>query len=90
MILNEDIVGIEKPDGICLIAFVVNEFSGLFLPSSIFSIMHSRSALIINGALSEFLYWLNSNILVSWEGIITLQKSLFSHTFYVIRVCFLF
>ena len=56
MILNEDIVGIEKPDGICLIAFVVNEFSGLFLPSSIFSIMHSRSALIINGALSEFLY----------------------------------
>ena len=29
----------------------------------------------------RFLIWLNSNILVSPEGIITLQKSLFSRTF---------
>ena len=31
--------------------------------------------------LSDFWYWLNSNILVSSEGIITLQKNLLSHTF---------
>ena len=37
MPLNEDIVGIEKP-------FAVDEFSGLFLHPSIFSIIHSRSA----------------------------------------------
>ena len=30
----------EKPDGICLPNFVVDEFSGLFLDPSIFSIKH--------------------------------------------------
>ena len=44
LLLNEDIVGIEKPDGICSFTFVVDEFSGLFLHPSIFSIIHSRSA----------------------------------------------
>ena len=44
MILNEDIVDIDKPDGICLLAVVVDEFSGLFLHPSIFCIIHSRSA----------------------------------------------
>ena len=44
MSLNDNIVDIEKPDGICLPTFVVNEFSGLFLHSAIFSIKHSRSA----------------------------------------------
>ena len=44
MLLNEDIVDIEKPDGICSLTFVVDEFSGLFLHPSIFSIIHSRSA----------------------------------------------
>ena len=43
-VLNDDIVDIEKPDGICLPTFVVDEFSGLFLHPSIFSIKHSRSA----------------------------------------------
>ena len=80
MLLNEDIVGIEKPDGICLPNFVVDEFSALFLHPSIFSIEHLRSTYITSGALSDFLHWLNSNILVSSEGLITLQKSLFSHT----------
>ena len=28
--LNEDIVDIEKPDGICSLTFVIDEFSGLF------------------------------------------------------------
>ena len=42
--LNDDIVDIEKPDGICSPTFVVDEFSGLFLHPSIFSIKHSRSA----------------------------------------------
>ena len=44
MLVNEDIVNIEKPDGICSLAFVVAEFSGLLLHPSIFSIIHSRSA----------------------------------------------
>ena len=30
MILIEDIVDIEKPDGICLLTFFVVQFSGLF------------------------------------------------------------
>ena len=51
MLLNVDI---EKPDGISLLTFAVDEFSGLFLNPSIFPIIHSRSAYIINGALSDF------------------------------------
>ena len=43
MLLNDDIVEIEKPDGICLLNFVVDEFSGIFLHPSIFSIIHSKS-----------------------------------------------
>ena len=31
MFLNDDIADTEKPNGICLPTFVVNEFSGLFL-----------------------------------------------------------
>ena len=42
--LKNDIVGIEKPDGICSLTFVVNQFSGLFLHLQIFFNMHSRSA----------------------------------------------
>ena len=50
-------VDIEKSDGISLLTFVLNdEVLGLFLHSSIFSIIHSRSASIINDALSDFLY----------------------------------
>ena len=44
MFLNDDIVDIEKPDGICLPTFVVNEFSRLFLHPSIFSVKDPRSA----------------------------------------------
>ena len=44
MFLNDDIVDIEKPDGICLPTSFVYEFSRLFLHPSIFSIKHSRSA----------------------------------------------
>ena len=44
MFLNDHIVDIEKPDGICPLTFVVHEFSGLFLYPLIFSIKHSRSA----------------------------------------------
>ena len=56
MLLNYNIVDIEKPDGICSLTFVVNEFPGLFLHPSIFYFIHSRSAYIINGALPDFLY----------------------------------
>ena len=55
MLLNEDIVDTEKSDGTCSPTFVVDEFSGLFLHTSIFSIKDSRSAEIINGALSNLL-----------------------------------
>ena len=44
MLLNNDIVLIEKPDGICSLTFVGDTFSGLFLHPSIFSITHSKSA----------------------------------------------
>ena len=44
MVLNDDIVDIENPDGICSPTFVVNEFSGLLLLPSIFSTKHSRYA----------------------------------------------
>ena len=80
MLLNDDIVGTEKSHGICFLISTVNKFWELFLDPSIFSIKHSRSA-IINGALSDVWHWLNYNILVSLEGITTSQKSLFSHTF---------
>ena len=35
----------------------------------------------MNGAVSDFWYWLDYNVLLYSEGIIILQKSLFSHTF---------
>ena len=44
MLLNDDIVEIERPDEICSLTFVMNEFSGLYLHPSVFSIKHSRSA----------------------------------------------
>ena len=44
MLLNKDIVDIEKPDGICSLTFVVDEFSGLILHPSIIYIIQSRSA----------------------------------------------
>ena len=44
MLLNKDLVDIEKPDRICSLTFDVDEFSGLFLHLLIFSIIHSRSA----------------------------------------------
>ena len=54
MLLNYDIVDTEKPDGICLPAFLVKNIAELFINPSIFSIKHSRSKYIINGALSDF------------------------------------
>ena len=44
MLLNEDIVDIQKRDGICLLTFVLDEFSGLSLHPSISPIIHLRSA----------------------------------------------
>ena len=42
MLSNDDILCIEKPDGRCLLTFVVGTFSRLFLYPLIFSIKHSR------------------------------------------------
>ena len=39
MLLNEDIVDFEKRDGTFSLTFVVDEFSGLFLHPSTFSII---------------------------------------------------
>ena len=44
MSLNDDIVEIEKPDGICSSTIVVDDFSGLLLHPSMFSIKNLRSA----------------------------------------------
>ena len=44
MLLNQNIEEIEKSDGIYLLNFVVDEFLGLFLHPSIFSINHLRFA----------------------------------------------
>ena len=46
MLLNDDIVDMKKPDRICSLAFVPEEFSVLFLLISInlFHYIHSRSA----------------------------------------------
>ena len=43
MLLNDNIVDIEKRDGIFSLTFAVNEFSELFLHPSVFSIKDSRS-----------------------------------------------
>ena len=55
MLLDEDVVDIEKPDVVCSLTFVADEFSGLFLHLSILSIIHSRSGVCLSGALSNFL-----------------------------------
>ena len=91
MLLNDDIADIEKAELMCMSTFVVDEFTGLFLHPSAFSIKHSRPAKIISGALSYFLYRSNSNIFVSLEGIIILQKSFviyFPMLFYAVQVFF--
>ena len=44
MVINEDFLEMENPDRICLLTFVVDEFSGLLLHPSIFPVIHSRSA----------------------------------------------
>ena len=52
---HDDIIAIEKLDGICSLTFVVDEFSGLLLHPAFFSIKHSRrSAQVINCVLSIF------------------------------------
>ena len=54
MLLNDDIVDIEKVYGICSLTFVMDEFLGLFLHPAIFSIKHSRFTQIKDGALTDF------------------------------------
>ena len=64
----------RKPNGTCSVTLIVDKFSELFLHPSVFFVKHSRYVSMIIGALSDFCYWLNSNILVSLEGTIMLQK----------------
>ena len=44
MLLNENFVDIEKPGEMCSPIFVADEFSGMILHPTIFSVKHSRSA----------------------------------------------
>ena len=44
MVLDDDIVDIEKAGGICSPNFFIGECLGFFLHPSIFSMKHSRSA----------------------------------------------
>ena len=44
MLFNDDIVDIAKPDGICSLFFVEEEFSELFLHLTVFSIEHPKFA----------------------------------------------
>ena len=81
MFLSDSIADIGKSDRICSTTFVMDNFSGLFLYPSVFSIIDSRSAWITNAILADFGYLLNSKILVSSKGITRSKKSLFSHTF---------
>ena len=43
MLSNDDIIDIEKPDGICSLTLVLDEFFGFFLHPSVFSTKHPRS-----------------------------------------------
>ena len=43
MSLNDDVVDIEKPDVIYLLAFVVADFSRLYLHGTIYSFKDSKS-----------------------------------------------
>ena len=90
MILNDYIVDIEKIYGMCSPNFVVDEFSGLILHSLIFCIKHWRYALMINGASSNFLYWLNSNTEVSSKESQHYKNLYFYIIFNVIQICFWF
>ena len=54
MLLNDDTVDLKKSDGICSPTFFVDKFPEFLKHPSIFSFEHSRSALIINYALSDF------------------------------------
>ena len=56
MVLNDGLVDIEKSNVIFSPTFVVNEFSGLFLNPSIFSIKLSWSAKIIIDDIWDFLF----------------------------------
>ena len=56
MLLNDDVVEIEKHNGICSPIFSVDKFSGLFFYPSNFSIKLSRSVYTTNDALSDFWY----------------------------------
>ena len=54
MLLNGNIVLIEKSDAIFFLALVVDKISGLFLHQSIVSFKDSRPVYISNGALPDF------------------------------------
>ena len=60
MLLNEDIADIEKLDGMYSLTFVVDEFSGLLLHTSIFSV---KVAHVVNLKLA-FTAWLFYNLTI--------------------------
>ena len=56
MLLTDDIVGIEKPDGILWLTFAVDELSRLLLYPLFLHLFYCtfNVCIVINGALSNF------------------------------------
>ena len=80
---NDHIVHIENLQGIFSPIFVVEDFSFFWIVciSIYFIIKDSRSVWVMYGILSDFILWLNFNILPSSDGITVPQEILFLHTF---------
>ena len=78
---NSQIVDIEYQQRICSSIYAVEELSGLFAHPSIFLIKDSMSAWLMYVILSDFIYWLSSNISSFSKRIAIPRKSLFLHTF---------
>ena len=73
---NTHIVDVKYPQGINAPIFVIKDFRGLFAHPSIFLIKDSGSAKIMQSVLSDFIYWLNFNILSFWYDKANSQKYL--------------
>ena len=78
------LLDMEYLQGRCSPIFAVEDFSRLFVHHSIFLSKDSISAYIICSILSDFIYWLSSNILSFSDGMEIPQKSLFLHDFHQI------
>ena len=89
MSLHEDNIHIEKADGIFSVVFLVDEFSGLLLHPSFFFYYTLKICIKNKWGFIRSLVLIKF-ILLSLEGLIMLQKPLFSHTLLCDLIYFLF